>query len=148
MIPFYFMLAAITAARLVGLAWTPLSDWHEATRAGLAAMFVLTGTAHFNRTRPDLVKMMPPSLPRPELLVTITGVAELAGAAGLLFPATAPMAAVLLIALLVAIFPANLYAARISHTIGGRPHTRMAFRLPLQLLWIGLLWWCVSDLRG
>jgi uncharacterized membrane protein len=148
MIPFYFMLAAIAVARLAGLAWTPLNDWQAATRVGLAAMFVLTGTAHFNRTRADLVKMVPPAFPMPEALVTITGVAELAGAAGLLIRATARAAAFALIALLIAMFPANIYASRISHTIGGRPHTRMVFRLPLQLLWMALLWWSVSESGG
>jgi hypothetical protein len=40
-------------------------------------------------------------------------------------------------------FPANLHAARVGHTIAGRPHTPLVLRLPLQLLWIGLLWWSV-----
>jgi uncharacterized membrane protein len=146
MIPFYFMIAAIAIARAAGTLWAPLDDWHAATRAGLAAMFVLTGTAHFNRTRGDLVRMVPPALPNPELLVTLTGIAELAGAAALLVPAVARIAAFALIALLIAMFPANVYAEKIHHTIGGRRHTPMAFRLPLQLVWIGLLWWSTSTL--
>jgi uncharacterized membrane protein len=42
-------------------------------------------------------------------------------------------------------FPANIYAARIGHTIDGRPHTRMALRLPLQVLWIAMLWWSADS---
>jgi uncharacterized membrane protein len=142
MIPFYVMLAGIVVARAVGaLGWQPLAEWQVATRVGLAVMFVLTGVAHFDRTREDLVRMVPPALPKPELLVTLTGVAELVGAVGLLTPAVAQWAAYGLIVLLAAMFPANLHAARTGHTIRGRPHTRLVFRLPLQVLWIALLWW-------
>ena len=109
--------------------------------AGLALMFVFTGIAHFTRTRADLVRMVPPSLPNPELLVTLTGIAELAGAIGLLIPSLARFSAWALAALLVAMFPANVYASRTQHTIGGRPHTPMIIRAPMQVLWIALLMW-------
>ena len=142
MIVFAVMLAGILVARLAGgLGFTALDDWHAATRAGLALMFVFTGTAHFARERPDLVRMVPPALPYPGALVTLTGVAELAGAVGLVVPLLAHTAAYGLMVLLVAVLPANIHAARVGHTIGGRPHTRFAVRLPLQVLWIGLLWW-------
>jgi len=144
-IPLYVMIAGIAAARVAGaIGWQALDDWQIATRVGLAVMFVFTGVAHFTRTRVDLVRMVPPQLPHPELLVTGTGIAELAGAIGLLVPALAPWVAYALIALLIAMFPANLYASRIGHRIAGRPHTRLALRLPLQLLWIALLGWSVS----
>jgi uncharacterized membrane protein len=145
MVPFYVMIAGILAARGLGaVGWSPLDDWKIATRCGLSLMFFFTAAAHFSpRTRVDLIRMVPPSLPRPDLLVTLTGLAELAGAIGLL-TAIAPLAADGLMLLLVALFPANIYAARIDHRIGGRPHTRMVVRAPLQLLWIGLLWWSTS----
>ena len=145
MIPLYVMVVAIAAARLAGaVGWQPLEDWHTATRAGLAVMFAFTGVAHFTSTRLDLMRMVPPALPNPGALVTLTGVAELAGALGLVVPSTARWAAYALMLLLVAMFPANIYAARIGHVIAGRPHTRLAVRLPLQILWIGLLWWSVQ----
>jgi len=144
-IPFYVMIGGIAAARAVGaIGWPALDDWQIAVRVGLAIMFVFTGLAHFTRTRVDLVRMVPPQLPHPPLLVTVTGIAELVGAVGLIVPALAPWAAYVLIALLIAMFPANLYASRIGHRIAGRPHTRLALRLPLQLLWIALLGWSVS----
>jgi len=43
----------------------------------------------------------------------------------------------------VALFPANVHAAQTGQTIRGRPHTPLMFRLALQLVWIGLLWWSV-----
>ncbi len=75
-------------------------------------MFTLTGMAHFvGGMRAELVDMVPPSLPNPGLLVTVTGLLELAGAAGLLIRRTAPWAAGCLTALLIVMFPANVYAA-------------------------------------
>lgn len=86
-------------------------DWPTALRGGLAAMFTTTGVAHFIGMRAELVRMVPPDLPAPELLVSVTGVLELAGAVGLLIHRTAPWAAAGLTAMLVAMFPANVYAA-------------------------------------
>jgi uncharacterized membrane protein len=144
-IPFYVMVAAIVTVRVLGaLVWPALDDWRVATRLGLAVMFVFTGMAHFTSTRRDLIRMVPPQLPNASALVTLTGVAELVGAVGLAIPWTSRWAAYALMVLLVALFPANIYAARMGHTIGGRPHTRMSLRLPLQLLWIGLLWWSIG----
>ena len=88
-----------------------LRPWPVALRGGLAAMFVLTGLAHFVGMRAELVAMVPPALPAPELLVTVTGILELAGAAGLLWQRTAPWAAGGLAVLLVVMFPANVHAA-------------------------------------
>jgi uncharacterized membrane protein len=113
-------------------------------RVGLAAMFLFTAVAHFNKMRQDLVKLVPPFFPNPEALVTITGLAEFAGAIGLLMTATAKYAAYGLILLLLAMLPANIYAARQGFTIGGRPATAIGIRVPLQVLWIALLWWSVS----
>ncbi|MFG2981770.1 hypothetical protein ACGFYQ_11020 [Streptomyces sp. NPDC048258] len=82
-----------------------------ALRGGLAAMFALTGGAHFVAMREEIVAMVPAALPAPELLVTLTGIAELACALGLLWSRTARGSAAVLSALLVAMFPANVYAA-------------------------------------
>jgi len=74
--------------------------------------------------RSDLVQVVPPSLPNPELLVTLTGVTEVAGPLGLLVPRVAPFAAGGLALLLVALFPANVHAAQAGLTMGGRPAVR------------------------
>ena len=70
---------------------------------------------------------MPPRLPAPGLLVSLTGVLELLGAVGLLVPATRVAAAVCLLLLMVAMFPANIYAARMPN-----PPKSMTTRLPLR----------------
>lgn len=117
-------------------------SWSGALRLALAAMFVFTAASHFvPRTRADLVRMVPPALPWPGLLVSVTGVLELLGAIGLMLPPLVPMAALGLILLLVALFPANVRAAREQLLIAGRPAPPLIVRFPLQLFWIGALWW-------
>ena len=85
--------------------------------------------------------MVPTGLPAPALLVMATGLLELAGAIGLLVPWARTAAAFGLIALLVAMFPANVQAARQRLTIAARRAMPLVWRLPLQLLWIAALWW-------
>lgn len=93
-----------------------IDSWSAALAIGLAAMFCLTGVAHFvNPLRRDMIAIVPPGLPAPAALVTITGVLELAGALGLLYPPTRVIAAVCLFVLLLTMFPANVHAARMPH---------------------------------
>jgi uncharacterized membrane protein YphA (DoxX/SURF4 family) len=67
----------------------------------LFVMFVFTATAHFNKMKHDPARMIPAYLPHPVLLVYVTGVLELLGAAGLVLPAFRRVAGICLIALLV-----------------------------------------------
>jgi uncharacterized membrane protein len=91
-------------------------------------MFMLTAVAHFvPPLRGDLIAIVPPALPSPGLLVSITGVLELLGAVGLLLPSTRFFAAVCLLLLMLAMFPANVYAARMPD-----PPKSMTTRLPLR----------------
>jgi uncharacterized membrane protein len=144
MAPLIVMIAVWLVARLFGALtlWSAANSWDGALRVALAAMFLFTAVSHFHpRTRGDLVRMVPPALPAPGALVTITGALELMGAIGLLLPSTAVAAAYCLLALLVLMLPANVHAARAGLTIAGRRATPLVWRLPLQLFWIGALWW-------
>ena len=122
----------------------PLRSWHVALRVGLAAMFTFTGIAHFGAfgMRDDLVAMVPDVLPARELLVTITGALELAGALGLLLSATTMLAAAGLALLLTAMFPANVYKAlndsalRLSQELG----PRTALQVVLLSATLAVLW--------
>ncbi len=116
MIPLITLLVGSTVARIVGwLGVDYVSNWTAPIAVGLAAMFMLTGVAHFvPPMRRDLIAIVPPRLPAPGLLVTITGVLELLGAAALLLPATRVAAAGCLLVLMLAMFPANIYASRMS----------------------------------
>ena len=144
MAPLIVMLVGWLVARSIGAigGWPPTDSWNCALRFALAAMFVFTAGSHFHpRTRPDLIRMVPASLPAPALLVTATGLLELFGAIGLLVPRTFTPAASALIALLVAMFPANINAARGGLVIAGRRAMPLVWRVPLQLFWIASLWW-------
>ncbi|WFE38407.1 DoxX family membrane protein [Micromonospora sp. WMMD998] len=137
MAPLIALLTGTALARIAGLLGVPALDaWHPALRVGLALMFVLTGAAHFTSRRSDLITMVPPGLPRPDLLVTLTGVLELAGALALLAPATARWAAAGLALLMLAMFPANVSAARRRLTLGGRPVTPLGARTALQVVFV------------
>ena len=147
MAPLIVMLAAWLVARSVGFTGVlPLADsWSGALRIALAAMFVFTAVSHFHpRTRPELIRMVPVRLPAPEFLVSATGVLEALGAIGLLLPQTLRVAAYGLMALLVAMFPANVHAARAGLMIAGRRSMPLLWRLLLQLFWIVALW-CVRS---
>ena len=121
------------------------TGWAGAVRIGLAAMFLFTAGSHFSSLKYDLAAMIPPPLTGALWVIYLTGVLEAAGAIGLLVPSVRRAAACGLIALLVAMFPANVYAALSGVTLGGNTATPLLFRTPLQVLWIALLWW--SSLR-
>jgi uncharacterized membrane protein len=142
--PLVVMLVVWVVVRAIGFAgiWDQADSGSGALRFAFFAMFVFTAISHFHpRSRPDLVRMVPAGLPAPELLVTITGVLELIGAIGLLVPQAAAAAAYALSALLIAMFPANVRAARAGLMLAGRRATPLIWRLPLQLFWIAALWW-------
>lgn len=88
------------------------------------------------------VGIVPSWVPAPRMMVYVSGVVELAGALGMLFPATRAAAGCGLIAMLIAVFPANinmLQMARESHAALGY-ELLMWMRLPLQPLLIWLVW--------
>jgi uncharacterized membrane protein len=74
-------------------------------------------------------------------MVYFTGVCEIAGAIGLLVPRTRTLAGICLIVFLIAVFPANAKAAREHLPVAGKPATPLVFRFPLQIVFIGLVWW-------
>ena len=78
----------------------------RAGRIALAALFVMTGVAHFIVTEP-MAEMVPPPFP-PVATVLATGVLEIVGAIGLLVPRTSKLAAWCLFVFLIAVFPANI----------------------------------------
>ncbi len=122
-------------------------------RIALAAVFAFMGVLHFVPTvARGMRAMIPPPFRRPgwpAALVVITGVAELAGAAGLLAPwgGLRLAAGICLVIFLVAVFPANAYAARDPERFG---RTAIPFwpRLTLQLLLIAAVVLATLPLDG
>jgi uncharacterized membrane protein len=129
MAPLITLLVGSSVARIVGwLGVDYVDNWVKAIAVGLAAMFVLTGVAHFAPPlRAALIAIVPPQLPTPGVLVTVTGVLELLGAVGLLVPPTRFAAAICLLLLMLAMFPANIYASRMPN-----PPKSMTTQLPLR----------------
>ncbi|MFI9509764.1 hypothetical protein [Nocardia sp. NPDC052566] len=131
------VLAVVTGlTRLVGwlgdIAW--LDSWPHATALGLAAMFALTASAHFTQPkRGALIAMVPPQLPNAAAMVTLTGVLELAGAAGLLIPPFPRVAAACLFVLLLVMFPANVRAYRAGTGVKTMP---LPLRTVVQLVFL------------
>ncbi|MDE0882554.1 MAG: hypothetical protein OSB21_08175 [Myxococcota bacterium] len=111
-------------------------------RSFIGLFFVAVGVAHFVDPAPFLM-IVPPFLPWPLALVLISGFFEIAGGLGLFLKATRRFAAWGLVALLIAVFPANIYMAVSEVYIEGmsRQPWLLWARLPLQfLLAYGLLW--------
>ncbi|MFO0746756.1 MAG: DoxX family membrane protein [Myxococcota bacterium] len=105
----------------------------------LSLVFVGVGTLHFVRPD-DFVAIIPPFLPAPLLLVYVSGVAEIGLGLAVLHPRTRRLAAWGLVALLIAVYPANIYHAVADVPVGGShaPLVYHVVRLPLQLV---LIWW-------
>ena len=113
--------------------------------------YVVAGILHF--VVPELyVQIIPPILPAPLALVYLSGVAEIAVGIGVLIPRTRRYAAWATIALLVAIFPANVYMATSMVAIdgiGGDPSAAVRWgRLPLQGVLILWAYWYTDAESG
>lgn len=134
MAPLIVQIVATIAARL-------RTGWRDAFRIGLAVMLLFTAVSHFSPLGKDMAAMIPPPLTGALWVVYVTGVLEALGAVGLLTRRFRRRAAWCLIALLIAMFPANVYAWVAGVTLGDRGPSALWWRTPLQAFWILLLWW-------
>ncbi|HLB08199.1 MAG TPA: hypothetical protein VK617_01595 [Gemmatimonadaceae bacterium] len=108
-------------------------------RVLLAGFFTFAGVMHF--VRPELyAAIVPPWLPNAPLLVALSGAFEILGGLGVLSPRTRRAAGWGLIALLIAVFPANIQMLHLAYVFNASALWKAAlwFRLPLQL---PMLWW-------
>jgi uncharacterized membrane protein len=107
--------------------------------------FVFAGVSHF--TNPDFfVSIMPPYLPVHLELVYLSGGLEILGGLGVLLPATRRLAGWGLVALLVAVYPANVHMATNPgpFVAQGTPLWALYLRLPLQFVFVALVWWATK----
>jgi len=115
-------------------------------RMPLALFFVGAGVWHF--VRPAFyLKIMPPYLPWHRELVYLSGAFEIAGGVGILVPSLRRAAGWGLIALLVAVFPANVQMfLDVLADQGWTTWTLILLvRLPLQIPFLLWVWWCMHD---
>jgi uncharacterized membrane protein len=115
----------------------------------IAILFVCAGILHFVRT-PVYLRIMPPYIPWHFAMVLVSGACEVLGGVGLLIPATRRIAGWGLVALLIAVFPANLYMAMDpahSGAAGFSAALRWG-RLPLQVVLIVWVLWASKGADG
>ncbi|MBB4929267.1 putative membrane protein [Lipingzhangella halophila] len=143
------LVIALLVARLLGaLGAKRLATWPASAAYGLAAMLLLTASAHFvpesvtaMPNHADMVAMVPPFVPFAGAVVYATGVLELAGAVGLVLAATRRAAGISLAVLLVLLLPANIYAAVAEVPFNGGDATPLWLRIPLQAGYIAVALW-------
>jgi uncharacterized membrane protein len=105
-----------------------------------AVTFIAAGANHF-RSFAFYRGIIPPIFPTPGALVVISGVAEIVGGGALLIPSLRRLAGWGLIALLLAVFPANIYMATSRHFEAiGMPRWMLLARLPVQAIFIAWVW--------
>jgi uncharacterized membrane protein len=112
----------------------PWGTWRLVARSAFAALFLISGVGHFVTTG-FYLRIMPPYLPFHRALVLVSGAIEIALGVLLLVPRFSRAAAWGLIALLIAVFPANIYVYQNQELIPGPPLVHL-LRLPLQAVLI------------
>ena len=105
----------------------------------LAVAMVFAGVMHFVKPR-FYLRMMPPYVPMHREVVIVSGVIEIALGVALLVEQTRPWSAYALIALFVAVFPANVHMALHAKELRVPPPIGWG-RLPFQALFIAWAWW-------
>jgi uncharacterized membrane protein len=106
----------------------------------MAALYMFAGVSHFTKEK-FFLSIVPPFLPNPKAIVQWSGIAEILLGATLLIPATRVWAAWGVIALLIVVYPANIYM------LVARIQGKKFRKVPVWTLWVrlalqfGLLYW-------
>ncbi|KQX15803.1 DoxX family membrane protein [Flavobacterium sp. Root420] len=103
----------------------------------MAFLYIIAGINHF-RSPGMYIRIIPPLFKNPKLINTLSGIAEILLGLLLMFPFSKKFAAWGIIALLVAIFPANLFMFQNKKASFGLPRWVLFVRLPLQIV---LIYW-------
>lgn len=118
-------------------------DLLENSKYVFAFLLILAGIMHFVRPK-FYLKIMPTYLPSHHVLVILSGIAEIICGVLLLFSATQNLGACFTIALLIAVFPANIEMARKYYAKKKKGFWLTILRLPLQIL---LIWWAFQFIK-
>jgi len=144
-------LFVLLGAFFIGLFFLRLTegwwDYRLSARIAMAAMLLFTAIGHFAFTR-GMAMMLPDFVPCKKAMVYVTGIAELAGAAGLLLNAWFALAGMMLVLLFMLMLPANIHAAlkRINYEKGtpdGKGPGYLWFRVPLQFFFIAWIYFLI-----
>jgi uncharacterized membrane protein len=117
--------------------------------AGLGFVFLwffAGGLAHFAKTDLEM-RIMPPYIPWPRAAVLVSGVFELLGALGIVYGPTRRAAGMGLLALTIAVTPANIFMWQHADRFPGVSPTLLLLRLPLQVVLIACILWSTQRRR-
>ncbi len=106
----------------------------------VSVLFTVTGIMHFTNTA-FFSAIVPPYLPAPDMLVYVSGVFEILGGIGVLVPATRRFSGYGLLALLVAVYPANIHMALNPELFPDASAGALYARLPFQFVFAALVWY-------
>lgn len=118
------------------------TSWVTSLCYSIATILCVTGVSHFTALRFDMLQMLPPPVPREMWVIYATGVLELLGALGFVYKRTRVLTGYCLIAFLICVFPANIYAVIHDVPFNGRAPTPLPLRTAIQVVLIGLIY-CV-----
>jgi uncharacterized membrane protein len=142
--PLIVLLASFGLTAAICKIATGLWLLHASGNIAMGVMLLFTSIGHFKFTQ-GMTMMIPAAIPYKVTLVYLTGVAEIALGLALFFPASRQVAGITLIALLILLLPANIWAAmrQINFETGGHGKglSYLIFRIPLQLFFIGWVWY-------
>tara|TARA_R110000744_G_scaffold353186_2_gene459486 strand:- start:1575 stop:1961 length:387 start_codon:yes stop_codon:yes gene_type:complete len=112
----------------------------------IALFFLTGGIAHF--VVADFFMMaMPDYLGYHKELVLVSGVLEILGAIGILIPQTRLLAGYGLIALIIAVYPANIHMALHPEKYKNLSELFLYIRLPFQFIFVWFVWWAIAPER-
>ena len=122
----------------------PTEWWRKLSLFGLAVFFIYFGIDHFINAE-FYLSIMPPAFPLHLEAVYISGLFEILGGFFVLIPSLRRIAGLGLIALLISVYPANIYMAITPEAFPEISIELLYFRLPLQFLFI---YWAYSVTRS
>jgi len=139
---FIIIVLAIILQLAAKIGLNPQKNFRRNARIATGIAFIFTGVSHFIIPE-KFMEMMPSVLPAPLFLIYLSGVFEILGGIGLIISSTKQLAAIGLIVLLLAVFPANIYVAVNNVQLGGFMNYEVYqwLRLPMQFVLIGWVWW-------
>lgn len=129
------------------MGFLPESTARSAVLILVGVFFCLMGATHFTSTE-LFVPTVPPYLPEPVLLVQLSGVFEILGGLGVLLPRTRRLAGYGLLALLAAVYPANIHMALHPEQFPDIPAAALYGRLPFQFLFAAAVWYGACSSRA
>lgn len=132
---FYRMLIVFSLMALAAKFGGAIS-WREVPLWIMIAVFFFAGVSHFTPLKHEFVKMIPPIFPAKMALVYVTGVIEIVGAILLAIPEYRLLTSIFLILFLLAVFPANVYAAQKNISFRGTQALSAPTRGTVQVLFI------------